>query len=129
MNAEIKKIKVEIPGPDGSKLTDEKTVMFIPCAKVSGDVALRVYDREKDSKGNIIKNETVMFKSTRSGQVISVDGGYQVDLSELSKVDGKEFELMEISSKNIIASGVIGTTPNSTTVTNAASEEKKSGKK
>lgn len=108
-NAEIKKIQYEIPGekPD-EKFTDEKTVVAIVTTKPSeiGDVAFRAFDIRKDAEGKVTKNDVVFFGSTRGGQVVPTADGYQVDVPEVD-LEGKDFELKEIATKKVIATGKI----------------------
>lgn len=110
MNAEIKKVQYEIPGvkPE-EKFTDEKTVVaiLVTGSSIIGDVAFRVLDIKKDTEGKITKNDVLFFGSTRGGQVVPTPEGYQVDVPDSLDLEGKDYELKEIGSKKVIASGKI----------------------
>lgn len=110
MNAEIKKVQYEIPGEKPEeKFTDEKTVIAIVVIGSSafGDVAFRALAIKKDAEGKFTKNEVVFFGSTRGGQVVPTPEGFQIEIPEGLDLEGKDFELKEIASKKVIASGKI----------------------
>lgn len=94
---EVKKQLIQL---DGDKKAEAETLIVnIPSGKPSNDieVALRI----SDEKG------VLLYKSSRLGDVQTTDTGYSVEVSEDVSLEGKSYELKNIATREVIASGKI----------------------